>query len=74
MTPKKRTGSPHPPTACIRDADDIGGTTTVRFVCPLCGRETYQLKNAISGRRVWCDGVVLKRLTLEVDLSFSQDN
>lgn len=68
--PRKRTGSPHTPVACIRDADDIGGTTTIRFVCPLCGRETYQLKNAISGRVVVCDGLRLVRMDSEDGSSF----
>lgn len=69
--PRKRTVHPHTPATCLRD-DTHATRWTVRFVCPHCGRETYQNKNAISDRRVWCDGVKLKRLDSEVDLLSSQ--
>jgi len=56
MTRPKPNAKPHDPAVCIRDTTQFK-RWTVRLVCPICGRETNQNRNFISGRQIVCDGV-----------------
>lgn len=49
----------HEPKACeriVRETFYVGKGWKSRFVCPTCGRATFQALNFLGTRKVVCDG------------------